>query len=91
MVADSPEYATPAVPQETPDRTVERPVRRVRVVGPKAVYGVAAGQVGDLELTDDQYRSLVRSGHIEDAPETPVTNDNPPDDGSPAENTKDGD
>lgn len=66
-------YTTHAVPRETPDRTVQRPVWHVRVVGTKAVYGLDPGEVGDLELTEGQYASLVAAGHIEDATEEDFT------------------
>lgn len=67
LAGDRVDYTTHAIPRKTPDRTIETPVRHVKVIGSKAVFGLEPGDVGDLELTDGQYTSLVKAGHIEDA------------------------
>lgn len=38
---------------------------RIAVTGPHPVAGLAPGEEGDVELTDDQVRRLTASGHIQ--------------------------
>lgn len=86
----APEYASPALPRRTPNREITKDTYRVVVTGPRAVYGLESGVVGELELTEGQYRSLVRSNHIQDAPVNSGVEETPEDNGSPADGVKEG-
>ncbi len=65
-------YTTPAVPQETPDRSIQTAAKRYSVVGPHEVFGAKPGDVVELELTEGQAPALIDGGHLEEAPEDPA-------------------
>lgn len=57
-------YADMAVPQETPDRTLQKAERQYTVVGPRAVFGLEPGSTGALTLTEGEARALIEAGHL---------------------------
>lgn len=65
-------YTEHAVPQKTPDRSVETSKKRYRVIGTRQVYEYDPGEVVELELTEGQERTLINSGHLEEVPDEPA-------------------
>lgn len=66
-VADDSAAVTVAQAPEAPASAAPSAGPWYRVVGQRAVYGVAPGDVGRIVLTSDQRYALIAGGHIEPA------------------------
>lgn len=53
-----------ARPRKTPDRSPKMVKGTFKVIGSRAVYGTAPGELVELHLTEDALNHLIEAGHL---------------------------